>query len=277
VDKQCSSSLSLVCSQADYLSVTACPNLYPVNRCDCAKTKYYDNSLGCVTRIKYSQYCTSDCQCVNGLNMICSTTCVSCSPGVACVSVSCSQQCYCPTNMYWTNMNMGCVLQKGYGAVCSATVQCSTALKLVCSTVNDQSYGPTSLAINHCDCLVSQYYDNSVGCVTRKSINQVCSMTYQCVVNANLICSGGYCVCKNGYIQYSGACILGKQYGDTCTATAQCLQNLKLICSTGNNCVCPNSMGAGYCDCPSTMYYNTTLGCGKRIVYCFLLIYEQDL
>ena len=56
------------------------------------------------------------------------------------------------------------MLQKGYGAVCSSTVQCSTALKLVCSTVNDQSYGPTSLAMNHCDCLVSQYYDTSLGC-----------------------------------------------------------------------------------------------------------------
>ena len=98
--------------------------------------------------------------------MICSTTCVSCSTGVACVSVSCSQQCYCPTNYYWTNMQLGCVPQVGYGAVCSSTVQCSTSLKLVCSTTNDQCYGPTSLARNHCDCLVGQYYDSSLGCGT---------------------------------------------------------------------------------------------------------------
>ena len=42
--------------------------------------------------------------------------------------------------------------------------------------------------------------------VTRKSISQTCSYTYQCVVNANLICSGGYCVCKNGYANNAGTC-----------------------------------------------------------------------
>ena len=118
-----------------------------------------------VIRKKYSESCSNTCQCVTGLNMICSTTCVSCSTGVACVSVACSQQCYCPTNYYWTNMQLGCVPQVGYGAVCSSTVQCSTALKLVCSTSNDQCYCPTSLAMNHCDCLVSQYYqDSTTGC-----------------------------------------------------------------------------------------------------------------
>jgi len=101
-----------------------------------------------------------------------------------------------------------------------------------------------------------------LGCLTRTSINQACGWTYQCVVNANLICSGGYCVCQSGYMQFAGVCILGKQYGEQCTATAQCLQNLNLICSTGNNCVCPTSLGTGYCDCAPTMYYDTTLGCG---------------
>jgi hypothetical protein len=59
VDKQCSSALNLVCSQADFLSVSACPNLHTAHHCDCAKTKYYAGStLGCVTRIQYGSSCT---------------------------------------------------------------------------------------------------------------------------------------------------------------------------------------------------------------------------
>ena len=48
VDKQCKTALNLVCSQANYLSVSACPNLLITNRCDCGLTKYYAGSaLGC--------------------------------------------------------------------------------------------------------------------------------------------------------------------------------------------------------------------------------------
>ena len=123
------------------------------------------------------------------------------------------------------------VAQVDYGEQCVTTVQCKTSLKLVCSTSNDQSYGPTSLSVNRCDCLVSQYYqDSTTGCgnplaylyclcislyshmmvslsiVTRKSINQACSWTYQCVVNVNLICLGGICVCNYGYYNNAGTC-----------------------------------------------------------------------
>jgi len=53
----------------------------------------------------------------------------------------------------------------GYGSPCTSTAMCKLSLGLVCSTSNDQCYCPTSMAIDHCDCLVTQYYaGDSTGC-----------------------------------------------------------------------------------------------------------------
>ena len=157
--------------------------------------------LNKVNRIDYgsSTTCTADCQCAQltsyttgnayvRLNMRCTTTCVQCNPGVACTTYSCSSNCRCPTDMYWTNMAMGCRMeilffnsfyilkiiklfkflqeyQVGYGQPCTTTAMCKLSLALVCSTSNDQCYCPTSMAMDYCDCLVTQYYaGDSVGC-----------------------------------------------------------------------------------------------------------------
>ena len=53
----------------------------------------------------------------------------------------------------------------GYGSPCTSTAMCKLSLGLVCSTSNDQCYCPTSMAIDHCDCLETQYYaGDSTGC-----------------------------------------------------------------------------------------------------------------
>ena len=66
-------------------------------------------------------------------------------------------------------MAIGCQNQVGYGGWCTSTAQCKLTYGsfggLVCSTTNDQCYCPTSMAMDHCDCLVTQYYDGDTnGC-----------------------------------------------------------------------------------------------------------------
>ena len=58
--------------------------------------------------------------------------------------------------------------------------------------------------------------------------------------------------------------VLNKQYGETCASTIECLQSLNLVCATSNVCNCPLTLAAGYCDCVSTKYYDTTVGCGIK-------------
>lgn len=60
-------------------------------------------------------------------------------------------------------MNKNKVSQLGYGSICSATSQCSTALGLTCSTTGYLCNCPTSLAAGRCDCTESQYYSGGCG------------------------------------------------------------------------------------------------------------------
>ena len=55
-----------------------------------------------------------------------------------------------------------------------------------------------------------------------------------------------------------------KTYGETCNDwTVPCDYSLELMCSTGGGtgCSCPNTYSGGYCDCPTTKYWNGTKCC----------------
>ena len=56
------------------------------------------------------------------------------------------------------------VSQLSYGTSCTSTSQCRTSLNLTCSTYANQCQCPNSYTINTCDCLATQYYDNTLGC-----------------------------------------------------------------------------------------------------------------
>ena len=56
-----------------------------------------------------------------------------------------------------------------------------------------------------------------------------------------------------------------------------CKTALGLYCSTtGNLCECPESLSAGYCDCPDDKYYNyTTVYCGKLYLILALFLKQE--
>ncbi len=87
------------------------------------------------------------------------------------------------------------------------------------------------MAMNYCDCLVTQYYaGDSVGCsnfeislvliieiyiknyisikVSRRAYGSSCDYTYQCVIGLGLICpsTGSTCTCDNGLYWTGSIC-----------------------------------------------------------------------
>ena len=62
-------------------------------------------------------------------------------------------------------------------------------------------------------------------------------------------------------------------YGETCNDWAiPCDYTLGLMCSSGSgtDCKCPNTYSGGYCDCPTTKYWNGTKCCNLTL---FIYIY----
>ena len=60
-------------------------------------------------------------------------------------------------------------------------------------------------------------------------------------------------------------------YNESCS-TYTCYPGKNLVCSSGSGtgCSCPATLGGGYCDCPSTMYWDGTT-CATRLLngsYC---------
>ena len=167
-------------------------------------------------------------------------------------------------------------LQRTYTSTCSANSDCQTALNLICTTSSFQCNCPSHLPAYTCDCAPDKYFDYVAGCRNmrfftsnsfipsslvlispiepRKNYNELCTETYNCVANLNLICSNNKCSCPDDW--YWTGSICGKTLLDlfsaqtsltfifnlvdtlkningTCSSTSMCLTRLNLKCITG--------------------------------------------
>ena len=89
---QCNPNYGLTCSSGGGTG-SACPTSYGGSTCDCTSTQYWTGSA-CAARVGYGQACPTglNCNCVSGLNLIC-------SGGV----------CTCPSTASWTG-SLCCLL-----------------------------------------------------------------------------------------------------------------------------------------------------------------------
>ena len=123
--------------------------------------------------------------------------------------------------------------------------------------------------------------------VSKVGYDSNCASTIQCQTYNYLECRTGKCLyvllsilifdknlsvfiyfyrqrCSVNYYWNSTNCLPQKAYTASCTATSECLTSLGLFCSpTEDHCVCPYGMAAYSCDCPSTHFYDSGVGCGN--------------